>query len=433
VRRLSPVERRVLVGLTLGSAGLTGDEIFDPAIRWTHLGAVATRHGVAPLVYRGLRALDRRGALPSRAVHLRDWCQTLYVQNVARNTRLFAELERVLGPLRRAGIPVILLKGAAIARGLFGDIGLRSMRDLDLLVPAEARADALAALRSLGYRLFAGAPADLRARARRDGLVSSLSAGLSAEVAAGLYERYHFHYYLEREGQTFPVELHWHIVKPGRGGPIEDFWHEARPIRVGDVDALCFRPEHLLLHLALHVTADAYKELRLARLVDLHVAVATQPLDWAWLDHMAQRQHAVRALGVALGLARCALGTGVPASPAHPLGRFDAALVALLGRRWFADLGLHPSDRMTPGQTLAWTIARRDRWSDVPERLYRLLVSYPETNARLPDRYRSSELMNLLAALHPSRVTHLLSRARHRGRTASGATLSAVPKATRSP
>jgi putative nucleotidyltransferase-like protein len=432
VRRLSPTERRVLVGLTLGSAGLTGDEISDPAIRWSHLGALATRHGVAPLVYRGLRALGRRGALPGPAVDLRDRCETLYVQTAARNTRLFAELERVLGPLRQAGIPVILLKGAAIAHGLFGDIGLRPMRDLDLLVPPEARGDALAALRCLGYRLVGGAPADLRARARRDRLASSLSAGQSAEAAAGLYERYHFHYYLEREGQTFPVELHWHIVKPGRGGPIDDFWHEARPIRVGELDALGFRPEHLLLHLALHLTADPYRELRLARLVDIHVAVATQSLDWAWLHQVARRQHAVRALGVALGLACRALGTAVPASSARLLGGFDAALVALLGRRWLGDLGLHSSDRMAPRQTLAWTIACRDRWSDVPGRLYRLLASYPETNARLPDRYRGSELMNALVALHPARVRRLLARARHRGRAASSATLSAVPKVTRS-
>jgi putative nucleotidyltransferase-like protein len=364
-------------------------------------------------------------------VHLRHRCEALYVQNVARNTWLLAELERVLGALRGAGIPVILLKGAAIARGLFGDIGLRPMRDLDLLVPVEVRTDGLGVLRSLGYHLFANAPADLRARGRRDGFVSSPSAGLSTEVTTRLYERYHFHYYLEREGQTFPVELHWHIVHPGRGGPIEDFWHEARPIRVGDVDALCFRPEHLLLHLALHLTADDYRELRLARLVDLHVAVSTQRIDWAWLDRMARRQRAVRALGVALGLAQYVLGTRVPASDAGSLGLVDAALVALLRRRWFADLGLPASDGMTPGQTLAWTIACRDRWSDVPGRLYRLLVSYPETNARLPDCYRGSELVNLLAGLHPCRVTRVLLRARQRRRMASGAKPSAVPKATR--
>ena len=432
MRRLSSTERRVLVGLTLSSEGLASDALSDPAIRWSHLGALATRHGVAPLVYRGLRALGQHGALPGPAACLRDHCEALYVQTAARNTRLFAELERVLEPLRRAGIQVILLKGAAIAQGLFGDIGLRPMRDLDLLVPSEARADALRVLRSLGYRLVGGAPADLRARARRDGLVSSLSAGQSAEAAAGLYERYHFHYYLEREGQTFPVELHWHIVKPGRGGPIDDFWQEARPVRVANLDALCFRPEHLLLHLALHLTADPYRELRLARLVDLHVAVATLPLDWERLHVMARRQQAVRALGVALGLARLALGTGVPASSARSLGPFDAALVALLGRRWLRDLGLHRSDRLALAETLAWTIACRDRWSDVPGRLYRLLASYPETNARLPDRYRGSELMNFLAALHPSRFTRLLARAGHRGRVASGATLSPVPKATRS-
>jgi hypothetical protein len=121
----------------------------------------------------------------------------------------------------------------------------------------------------------------------------------------------------------------------------------------------------------------------------------------------------------------------VPAPPARLLGRSDATLVALLGSRWLADLGLHPSDRMTPGQTLAWTILCRDRWRDVPGRLYRLLASYPETNARLPARYRESELMNVLAALHPSRIARVLARARPRSRTAPSAALPAAPGAPR--
>src|SRR5207249_11280527 len=99
------------LALTVGGKGLTREEIADPGIRWTAIGTVAAHHGVAPLVYRGLRTLDDVGALLEPAVQSRDRCRALYVQNVARNAYRFAELERVLGPLRRAGIPVILLKG----------------------------------------------------------------------------------------------------------------------------------------------------------------------------------------------------------------------------------------------------------------------------------------------------------------------------------
>ncbi len=428
---LSPLDRRVLVALSLGGTGLTPDEIVHPGIRWTDVGAVAVHHNVAPLVYRGLRALDRVEALPERAGRLRDRCHALYIQNVAGNARLFAELERVLGPLRRAGIPVILLKGAAMTRSLFGDIGLRYMRDLDLLVPPDARGHALAVLRTLGYDIVPGAPADLAAHARRDGL-ASLPTTASADAATQLYDRYHFHYHLERERQAFSLELHWHIVKPGRRCAIDEFWHEARPAPVGDVEALCFRPEHLLLHLALHLMADEYPQLRLARFIDVHMASTRQALDWAWLGRSARRHDARRALGVALNLARCVLGVAAPYPSAGWLGGVDRALVALLGRRWAADLRPQTADRTALCQTLTWTIARRDRWGNVPGRLYRQFASYPETNLWLPDRYRDSELKNLLYALHPSRVAHLLRRARSFGGGASAA-LSVVPPKPRGP
>jgi putative nucleotidyltransferase-like protein len=260
---VTPLERRVLLGLVVDPPRLAPRDIANPDVRWARLHDVVVRHGVAPLVARGLRALGRVAPLPTAAAALRDRCHALHVQNVARNTQIFAEIERVLAPLRRAGIPVILLKGAALARPLFGDIGLRYMGEVDLLVEESARAHALGILRGLGYHLVPGAPADLRAQARRAGIALGPEP-LGAEQAAGLYERYHFHYYLERDGQSFPLELHWHIVKPGRGVEIDDLWREARPARVGDVDALCLRPEHLLLHLALHLTMDDWPRIRRA-------------------------------------------------------------------------------------------------------------------------------------------------------------------------
>jgi len=430
VTPLSPAERRVLLGLVLDPSRLTCDETSDAGIRWTDLGAVAARHGVAPLVYRGLRELGGDEALADAAVRLRDRCRDAYVRNVARNARIFAELARVLGPLRRAGIPVILLKGVAVTAAFFGDIGLRHMRDIDLLVPVDARARALALLEGLGYRLGAGAPADLRARGRRAGLLPAGATPLSRELTGRLYERYHFHYYLERDQQPFPLELHWHIVKAGRGVRIEDLWHEARPARIGDVEALCLRPEHALLHFALHQSQDDYGELRLARLVDLHLAVTRQALDAPYLLRSAERHRASRELGVALDLARRVLGTPVPPALQGLLGRFDGALVARLARQWIAELGPQVSDREPVRQVLAWTVLRRDRWRSVPAYLYRRLAAYPESNPRLPARYRGSELMNLLYALHPSRIASLIGGSRvrgARGAASAGATKAAYP------
>lgn len=414
---LSPAERRLLLGLALDPSRLTRDETCDPGIRWTALGAVAARHRVSPLVYRGLRALGGVVALPEAAVRLRDRCRAVYVQTVARNTLIFAELARVLPPLHRAGIPVILLKGAAVTGALFGDIGLRYMGDVDLLVPLDARARARAVLETLGYHLDPGVPAEFQARARRAGLLPARPTPLSAELTAQLYERYHFHYYFERDHQPFPLELHWHIVKPGRGIQIDDWWDGARPLRVGDVDALSFGPEHSLLHFALHLTLDDYAQLRLARLIDVHLAVTKRTLDWTYLRRTAEQHDAARALGVALDLSHRVLGTPVPASLQGLLDGLDRALVARLARRWVAELAPQASGRRPFRQTLAWTVLKRDRWQSVPGPLYRWLASYPETNPRLPERYRGSELMNFLYAFHPVRFAPVVVRPPGRGGT----------------
>ena len=45
----------------------------------------------------------------------------------------------------------MLLKGAALAITVYDSIGLRPMGDLDLLVPEERLAEAVARLKALGY------------------------------------------------------------------------------------------------------------------------------------------------------------------------------------------------------------------------------------------------------------------------------------------
>src|SRR5262249_57605268 len=52
-----------------------------------------------------------------------------------RNRYMMETCARLMDLLGRAGIPVLLLKGAAIAAAIEADPGLRSMADCDVLVP----------------------------------------------------------------------------------------------------------------------------------------------------------------------------------------------------------------------------------------------------------------------------------------------------------
>ena len=107
---------------------------------------VAARHGLSPLVYPRVRGAVE--AAPSAFVReLRE----RYLSSAAANMRLLHELGVILRTLRAADVPVIPLKGACLAEAVYGDIALRPMADLDLLVKPADLPRALEALRQLGY------------------------------------------------------------------------------------------------------------------------------------------------------------------------------------------------------------------------------------------------------------------------------------------
>jgi hypothetical protein len=337
-----------------------------------------------------------------------DEFRALYAHNLARNTEIFAELARVLASLRRAGIPTIALKGAAMAPMLYGDIGLRFMYDLDLLVPVEHRERALAGVSALGYAIDPGVPADLRAKARRSGLVPRGTAPLDATQTAAVYARHHFHYYLRRPGQSFPLEIHWHITKPGGGLDIREFWSAAQPAAAHGLEILTLRPEHLLLHLCVHLAANAYRKLRLIRFVDLHVAIDRQAIDWDLVTYAARHHRVERLVRVALGLTRAILGVPLPREVMRGGSAGERVATHLLGRWWQRDLGPGLRRPAPLSRTLLWSSLGRRTWTDPATALYRTVLGYPENNRFLPPRHAGSEVMNLVYALHPARLRALI-------------------------
>src|SRR5689334_21340073 len=69
----------------------------------------------------------------------------------SRQWRVDAEALRALDALSDAGVPGLLLKGAALARMLYGTGEARSYYDVDLLVAPEALTAARRVLADLGY------------------------------------------------------------------------------------------------------------------------------------------------------------------------------------------------------------------------------------------------------------------------------------------
>jgi hypothetical protein len=183
-----------------------------------------------------------------------------------RATRIQAILIEVLASLRRTGIAVVLLKGAALAETAYPQFRLRHCHDLDLLVEEAALPQAGQALIAAGF---------LPAAAARERTVGQ---SLAMKHEDGL-----------------PVNLHTSLwTTNARGDPQASMLRRARFIDIGGERATILAPTDMLLH------------------VCGHAGIGAGPGNWAWIADaaMIQRRHELTAEDWA-GLVRIAAEIGI--------------------------------------------------------------------------------------------------------------------------
>lgn len=97
-------------------------------------------------------ALDRRGLLDTVPDDLRDAMDAIVLLNRDHNARLVRQTAELAAILHDAGCPAVFIKGISIILGRhYGDFGARMSQDIDVLVPSDRIADAIAALTDAGY------------------------------------------------------------------------------------------------------------------------------------------------------------------------------------------------------------------------------------------------------------------------------------------
>lgn len=111
------------------------------------LAVAAEQHGMEPLV---LAHVERTGlAIPA---DLRARLQARRVQHAYASAVRARVLADVAGAMSQAGVPFLVLKGAALAQVVYGDPRLRPMRDVDLLVRKSDGGRAAEVLRQCGFQ-----------------------------------------------------------------------------------------------------------------------------------------------------------------------------------------------------------------------------------------------------------------------------------------
>jgi hypothetical protein len=229
-----------------------------PGFDWAQVCRAAIQEGVGPLLYRILR--DEGLLPPSLEAELSGW----YDRNLARNTRLLYELGRVLERLRTSEVPVLVLKGAALAETVYDSIALRPMVDLDVLVRQRDVDPALRVLQAAGFR-----------------------STHATEVQARDIVPYGNEVAFSKQGlENTPIEVHWRLswFVYYQDEILHDLlWQTAQSFRLGNVPALMLGPEAQLVHLCMHLQQHrAGGDFRLLWLYDiaLVITVYLESIDW---------------------------------------------------------------------------------------------------------------------------------------------------------
>jgi hypothetical protein len=254
-------ELRVLIRVLRGA-------LPDPECDWELAVGLARRHGVSPFLCYLLR--QHRDSVPA---HLWQAMQSDYYAAVASHLLRERQLEQVLEALDRAGVPVVLLKGAALSLSVYPDPALRTMGDLDLWVLRSNLDGARVALNEIGYVAHSKANRPLPLQDTYLGETQMLS---------------------DEPGMRL-VELHWNVF-PGEWlrhtGRIDEepLWERRVPLDGTTSDQLA--PEDAVFHTCLHYAiSHQMSGLGLRPFIDLELIQKRYQINW---DSVMQRARAWR-------------------------------------------------------------------------------------------------------------------------------------------
>lgn len=252
--------------------------------QWEEILVSAARSRMAPLLYHTLK--PQLADLP-QAEGIREKLRQAYYTSAARNMRLYRQLLDIVTLFSEEGVPVVLLKGSHLAELVYGNLALRPMSDMDLLVKPGDLQRANRLLKGEGYsssELHQGNSFEHLAPYRRKGAVS--------------------------------IEIHHQITEPpfSRRFNIEDLWKRARRETIEGVNVLTLAPEDLILHLSAHVSIHHGFSFGIIPYIDIARAVDyySNELDWKLLWQRAETWGMQRSLYLVLALADKMVGLSIP-------------------------------------------------------------------------------------------------------------------------
>ncbi len=229
--------------------------------------------------YRLLPLLSSRPASIKAKPEVRALAKGTYRRTWYHNQLLLAEGGKVASLLGVAGIPVMIIKGAALALEDYRDLGARPMEDMDLAVPLEFARQAVELMVAQGWAPSATPLKGTMSPGRIRGLGWSPGPRAIEAFDGRYFHVRHSHGF--RNSNGLGIDLHWHIFQEDCDPDSDDnSWAEARPASRGPFSFLVpSAHEHLLLILGHAARWNPIPSIRWV--ADATTLIKTSPsLDW---------------------------------------------------------------------------------------------------------------------------------------------------------
>ena len=193
---------------------------------WESAVECARKAQLSPLLYHALHAVIPSMVPPPQSTI--EALRTDHLRSLCRNLRILRTVSDIVASCNAKNIPVILLKGAALATTVYTDPGLRPMGDVDILARRQDIPEVHAILTEKGY----GNPPDQDMMAANH-VPQCISPGKPT------------------------VEIHFTILGEARANSLDigELFGRAVPVTLFGVGALTLAPEDELLHLCAHAGA----------------------------------------------------------------------------------------------------------------------------------------------------------------------------------
>ncbi len=235
---------------------------------WEAVWTKARDHGLVPY-------LDKRwtetGFMPNLSQAIRDRFSSATLKNNRRNMRLLTILNDLNTSLQAQNIPTLISKGLPVGQTYYGNLGLRVLYDIDLLIKSEDKSAALKILQRKGYVPFS---ATVHPKDEQCLLWKPKIFDWSPEAI------------FDPEAPCF-VELHTNAWKPHwHGFQMEcrfDPWTGARLQQIAGIQLRLPSEEKLLIHLAVHYACNVLESnARLMHLLDIILLLRLRAAELNW-------------------------------------------------------------------------------------------------------------------------------------------------------